>query len=736
MKPGSPMVPLYTTIFRFPFGTKIKAVECTPSEIHKKVIAREIQPAPEPILLMDGNTKEERNGDENFIPKDNAVYTSMDFFPSRWYDYRVGCGLDSSQHMVLLTVQFYPVQYSPGQQIIRYATKVVIHVEYDTPIQPVVFPDTYDMIIITPSEFVEQLRPLAAYKNDSSVITKLVTLDDIYGGTYFPVNGRDDQEKIKYFIKDAVEQWNITNVLLAGGSNNIPVRMSYVQDGKEVSLISDLYYADIYDANGDFCSWDSNGNNIFGENNYQGQTDVVDLYPDVCLGRLCFSDLSEVSGVVDKIITYESTGAYMAEWFPNFVVCGGDTFPDYAIVDEGEYLNQNAIDMMDGFIPEKIWATNGKLQFASNIDNALRNGTGFFYMTGHGTFESWATHPHNDFETWWPVLLYLYLRVDFLNNEEKLPVVVIGGCSNCQFLEDHNFGWSFVKNKNGGGIACYGNSALGWGYAGSGCTMGLTGGMELSAFKAYGVQNAKTTGELWTKAVTNYLDQFGLWSALDYKTVEEWQPFNDPSSRITKESDPPNTPPKPSGNTSGDNGKEYTYTTSTTDPDGDSMKYCFDWDDNTVSWTERVASASLNHTWEKPGIYELKVKARDVFGLDSAWSESLVVTIVSEAPYLDIESIKGGFAKIRTAIKNIGSLPVDDVTCNVSVIGGMLGLIDVFAEETLGTFAVDEGKTMMARGIIGIGTVNITVTVSAPSANTNTKTAHGFVVGPLIIVRQ
>jgi hypothetical protein len=738
MQPGKPVLPLYTKIFEFPFGTKIKGIECNPSQINQEVISGEIQPSPEPVPLTNVNNREEKKGVEDFIIKDNAVYNSMDFFPYRWYDYGVGCGLDDSHHMVFLTVQFYPVRYSPGQHMIQYANKVDIKVEYYEPTQPVVFPDKYDMVVITPSEFSEQLQPLVDYKNDSSVATKLVTLDEIYNGSYFPVNGRDDQEKIKYFIKDAVEEWNITYVLLAGGANKIPVRMSYVQDGMEESLISDLYYADIYDASGNFCSWDSNDNDIFGEYNYQGRTDFVDLYPDVRLGRLNFRDSSEVSGVVSKIITYESTGAYMEEWFQNFVVCGGDTFQDYNSVDEGEYLNQNAIDMMNGFIPEKIWATNGKLQFAINIDNAITNGTGFLYMTGHGTFENWGTHPHNDFETWWPIGTYFYFRVEALNNEEKLPIVIIGGCSNCEFLEDNCFGWSFVKNPDGGGIASYGNSALGWGMTGYGCTQGLTGGMELSAFKAYGIQNAKTAGELWTKALNNYLNQFGAWSALDYKTVEEWQPFNDPSLRITKVSDKPNKPEKIYGPTSGEIGKEYTYTTSTTDPDGDLIKYCFDWDDNTVTWTERLHSgenASLNHTWEKPGNYEIKVKTRDEYGLDSEWSDPLLVNIVSEAPYLDIGKIEGGFTKIRTVITNIGSLEAYNVTCNVSIIGGMLRMIKVLAKETFGTLGVQEEKTVTASKIFGFGKIDITVTASAPSANIATKTARGFVVGPLIFVR-
>jgi hypothetical protein len=734
MNPGKPILPIYTKIFKFPYGTKIKSIECKPSLINQKIISGEIQPSSEPLLLMNLNKVEEKD-----IIKDKAVYNSIDFFPIRWYDYKVGCGLDDSHHVVFLNVQFYPVRYFPSKNIIQYANKVDIIVEYYELSQPVFFPDKYDMVLIAPSEFSEKLQPLVDYKNDSSVVTKLVTLDEIYNGYYFPVVGRDDQEKIKYFIKNAIEQWNITYVLLAGGANKIPVRMSYVQDGMEVSIISDLYYADIYDEYGNFCSWDSNNNNIFGEYNYQGRTDFVDLYPNVFLGRLNFRDSNEVNGVINKIINYESKGAYMENWFQNFVVCGGDTFQDLFTVDEGEYLNQNAISMMSSFIPEKIWATNGKLQFAINIDSAIENGTGFLYMTGHGTHETWATHPHNDFQTWWPIGSYFYLRAEILNNKEKLPIVIIGGCSNCQFSGNNCFGWSFVKNPNGGGIASYGNSALGWGRTGYECILGLTGGMELSAFKAYGIQNAKTTGELWTKALNNYLNQFGAWSAYDYKTLEEWQPFNDPSMRITKISDKPNKPDKPSGPISGEIGKEYNYTTSTNDPDGDLIKYCFDWGDNTITWTDRLESGeniSLNHTWEKPGNYEIKVKARDIYGLDSEWSETLSINIMSDAPFLDIVKIKGGFTKIKTVITNIGSIDAYNVNCSVYITGGMLRMIDVLAEETFETLKVEEEITMIVNKIVGFGKINITIIASALYANIATKTLSGFVLWPFIFVRQ
>ena len=55
--------------------------------------------------------------------------------------------------------------------------------------------------------------------------------------------------------------------------------------GDEI-FVSDLYYADIYNGTGGFSSWDSNTNNIFGEYHWEGQTDAVDLHPDVYLTRL------------------------------------------------------------------------------------------------------------------------------------------------------------------------------------------------------------------------------------------------------------------------------------------------------------------------------------------------------------------------------------------------------------------------------------------------------------------
>lgn len=738
MQPGRPNLPIYSKIFKFPFGTEIEDVVCRPSKIISKTISGEIKPSLEPVIVGNINNNEEKNFAEDFIKKDNTIYKSMELFPDSWYDYRVGCGLDENSRVVYLRIELYPVRYSPGKNTIKYANSFEISVEYEEKNNPAEFKDEYDMVIITHSDFIEKLQPLVEYKIDSGVQTKLVTLNDIYDGTYFEVEGRDNPERIKYFIKNAIEEWNITYVLLSGGINKVPGRLSYCRVQEEINFVSDLYYADIYDSHGDFCSWDSNGNDYFGEYDYQGY-DEVDLYPDVMLGRLNFRSTDEVDGVIDKLVTYESTGAYMENWFSDFTVCGGDTFSDFDNVCEGEYLNDNAIGIMNGFNPNRIWVTNGKLKYAINIDSALENGTGFLYFSGHGTHENWVTHPFNDFETWWPLTGYFYFRVDLLKNDEKLPVIIIGGCSNSQFTGKNCFGWSFIKNPDGGGIASYGYSALGYMYPGYACTSGLTGGLEMCAFKAYGDFGAKTTGELWVTALNNYLNDFGAGGATGHKCIEEWQPFNDPALRIRKVSDKPSTPSRPDGPDYGGVGIQYEYTTMSTDPNGGYIKYCYDWGDESIKWTDWYSSgqtASLKHSWEKPGVYEIRAKARDHYGLDSGWSEPYEVTIVSEAPFLDIIKVKGGIGKVNTTIKNLGMLDAVDVKCNITVTGGFFGFINKFAEETFETLLVDEEKSMSVSGIFGLGKIDILVVASSPSANTTSASLQGFALGPIVFIKK
>jgi hypothetical protein len=101
---------------------------------------------------------------------------------------------------------------------------------------------------------------------------------------------------------------------------------------------------------------------------------------------------------------------------------------------------------------------------------------------------------------------------------------------------------------------------------------------------------------------------------------------------------PPNKPNKPSGETSGKINTVYTYTTSTTDPNGDQVYYMWDWGDGSQSnWLgpyNSGATINTTHTWTKKGNYGIKVKAKDIYGAESNWSESLPIKMPVSQHYI------------------------------------------------------------------------------------------------------
>jgi len=94
---------------------------------------------------------------------------------------------------------------------------------------------------------------------------------------------------------------------------------------------------------------------------------------------------------------------------------------------------------------------------------------------------------------------------------------------------------------------------------------------------------------------------------------------------------PPEQPQRPSGETAGNAGTFYTYSTVTTDIDEDNVSYLWDWGDGNFSdWLGPCASGATvtaQKSWGTKGTYSVKVKAKDVYGNESAWSEPLSVTM-------------------------------------------------------------------------------------------------------------
>ena len=83
-------------------------------------------------------------------------------------------------------------------------------------------------------------------------------------------------------------------------------------------------------------------------------------------------------------------------------------------------------------------------------------------------------------------------------------------------------------------------------------------------------------------------------------------------------------------------GNSYTYTTVTTDPDGDQVYYNWSWGDGIYSGWDGPYDSGVgvfgSHTWTEAGIYEVKVKAKDIHDAESDWSDPLTVEVWNKFP--------------------------------------------------------------------------------------------------------
>jgi hypothetical protein len=583
--PGEPLLPLYRSTVTIPFGTPVTDIRVDQSPAFIIQLPGPIACSPAPVGC-------------GLADDDSQGNTSGELFPARQVTYQTGSGLDANgSHVTFLTLSVVPGQYDPVGQALSWSCNWSITLTLgETPAS--FFPSgwKYQLVIITPDEFVNALKPLQVHKDSLGVSTAIKTLSDIYQS----FDGQDQAEQIKFFIKTAVETWGVRYVLLVGGLNSqvyaqprdsqsigakdwwLPVRYSNLCDnGSEYDpgFISDLYYADLYNGEGEFCSWDSNGDGIFGEwsnpNEFGavplGGTDTVDFYPDVYLGRLPCRNVLECRSMVTKIIAYEST-PLDASWFSKAVVAAGDPYYDVGTnVFEGEAIGNEILSLLDGFQLVRLFASFGheyalSTPLTMNIKRELRSGCGFLVLDGHGASDWW--------NTCWPghcnsTITFGGLSVSDLrsvHNWKKLPVCIIGGCHCCLFnvtflrsladWRNRRLTWSgghpvgqclgeaLVTKRDGGAISVIGSTGIGYEASGENgdldgdghnlpdCCEALGGYLEILWFQAY-ANGTRALGQAWGEALNQYLDHYpGMENRDDAKTLEQWIVFGDPSLRV------------------------------------------------------------------------------------------------------------------------------------------------------------------------------------------------------------
>lgn len=194
-------------------------------------------------------------------------------------------------------------------------------------------------------------------------------------------------------------------------------------------------------------------------------------------------------------------------------------------------------------------------------------------------------------------------------------------------------------------------------------------------------------------------------------------------------SQPPETPQRPNGPTEGIVNYNYTFSTITTDPEGNHVYYKWNWSDGTFSnWLGPYDSGDVvlvRHTWTGAGTYVVRVKAKDIYSHESSWSDPKTIHIVNRAT-LEIGNITGGVFKVNAVIRNTGGVDAPAVNWSITLDGGFILMGKETSGKTTGIPAGGE-VTISSDFIFGFG--KTVIIVSAETAgSSDTKEQDAFVL--------
>ncbi len=533
-----PQVPYKTINVTLPLEARDVRLEVCGVSFKELALPAPLQVAKGPVPLSDPSL---------FTPLANPKFDESAWFPRDWAEMRVSGGRDLTDWSLkkFVTITVYPVRYLANEMRLQSLSSAEVKVSYSlerAELRSKGGGEKWDLLIISPEEFADSLGGLILHKNLMGLRTVLVTLEDAVANS----NGYDDQAKLKYFISQCFLDHDVRFVLAIGDADKFPVRYadvwdnyddySNVTDGHLVP--SDLYYADLYDAEGEFCTWDANENGVYGESSSRNPNpDQVDLMPDILFSRLPVGRTADLSLMVSHIINYELNVSDASPWFRNAILCGSViSGPDPEGAGACEQL---ASDIFSDYDTVKLYTTttpfhrDGPLSDLSVI-HYVSKGCGFVTYIGHGLYQGWAFGMGN----------YFFADdLSSLTNADMLPFVSTAACETAGFDNKNRehpefpaardcIGETFVRGVHGGAIAYVGATRVAYG-AGFASSWNYYYAAKINRLILRAHKNGyRSVGEMFLKGVQGYINTWWSPSVYDMKTVMESITFGDPSLNI------------------------------------------------------------------------------------------------------------------------------------------------------------------------------------------------------------
>ncbi|MCU0850416.1 MAG: C25 family cysteine peptidase [Candidatus Thermoplasmatota archaeon] len=509
--------------------------------------------------------------------------------------------------------------------------------------------DYWDVTTETPYNW-ESLMDQHAGDGLSSTLVTVQDIDacpDYFGTTPF----NDQQAHVREFCKDAYEDWGTQYILVAGDSNYIPARL--MSSGGESNVDSDLYWSNLdNNFNGDSDgSWGEEGDSGF------------DFYAELFVGRVTCDVPQDVSNWLTKSFFYANSADW--EYLDNAAFyggntgwsCQGDDFMDYsAIKGTNEWLGPDPdqfpswVGFQYGFetwnlvnpgnmynlsvkyteapSPNPGWNGAGVSGFRDAINNDLVTIiSGIAHADNQMSLDVYADDWESDYHNTRPFFIHDYgcHCGDFNDGDDGVLETML-------FHSDVELAFGCVYNT-------------GYGWGNLYCTNSSSAFQTKEFWRFFlDVENLSLDLGNWQIGRSHAHSKDMMAPMIDWdggtwrEIVQCCLLFGDPAQmlRTPHPSLPPTTPSKPVGPTLGIWNVEYSYTSQATEPDNEEIFYLFDWGDGSNSgWLgpySSGATATGKHTWTVLGSYTVKVKARDVWGAGSGWSEELPVTITDNTP--------------------------------------------------------------------------------------------------------
>ena len=464
---GNPTLPWHPVSLLMPQNTEAQDIEIEYSDFVDIEGSHLLYPyqAPRPI----SSTKE--------IPfaKNETIYTSKDVYT---YNRELELSTQYLNGYSFAFSGFTPVRYIPSEGKVSYAKSVTIRVTYtssrdDKGMMLKTSPevqarvqrlaqnpesiglysdnskqrklDGYELLVITPQEWVSHFDEYKAFYDAHGLRTKVVALEDIYATQ----TGRDEQEQIRSFINQEYENEGIMMVLLGGDSNVVPYRCLYCyvrEDSEDDCLPADMYYVCLDG------TWNDDDDELWGE------IEEADLLPELAIGRMPFNNEQQFNNMMHKTLEYQSNPV-LGEF--NDIVFGGEHLGDgyygssdlELIIGEQDKDGYTTIGIPEDYNVHRVYA-NGETGWSGAIFRNKINevGGGYVHHVGHADYNyvaGWYTTSTDDES---------FKNLDGVNHNYNFfhsHGCICGDFSRTCMLET-------LVNISTGFVAATGNSRYGW----------------------------------------------------------------------------------------------------------------------------------------------------------------------------------------------------------------------------------------------------------------------------------